>query len=454
MRTHSLERRVFTALLTLALSVFLLTAASLVMLSWTAYERTAENELHIDATRYAQVLRARDAASARAIISALPNTATRYTLIDGDGTVLADTSVPATSLDNHNGREEIAAAREHGSAVVIRHSHTLREDSMYAAALVPGTSLVIRAAQTRTSLASYSLSLAPMLVLIAVGVVALSIVAARLLTRRIVRPLRRIDLRKPLDNVPYHEMRPLLERVDEQRLELLARNERLEQTANLRREFTSNVSHDMKSPLQVIGGYAELIEQGVAKPEDIPRFAGIIRTEAASMRTLIDNVLTLSQLDEGGHWTLSAIDIAPICERVIERLHTKARERGVRVNLQAEHVRALGSAQLAEQVLYNLIDNAIQHGKENGTVDVAVRKTGEKVVITVCDDGPGVPAELRSRIFERFYRADAARSRTHGNTGLGLAIAKHDCATMRGHIDVSDSPTGGACFAVTLNAVA
>ena len=261
-----------------------------------------------------------------------------------------------------------------------------------------------------------------------------------------------MSLEDPLASEAYAEVEPLLDRIDVQRRELLEQNSELEQAVNVRREFTGNVSHEMKSPLQVIGGYAELIESGITSPEDTKRFAGLIRSEAQSMRTLIDDVLLLSKLDEGaGGGALLEIDLASACERAIDRLEPAAAARKVHVRLKLqEGVVVLGSLTLVEQIVYNLVDNAIRYGKEHGEVLVETYVAGELVKLVVSDDGAGIPPEARERVFERFYRVDTSRSRDMGGTGLGLAIVKHAAESMNGVVSVGKSVLGGARFEVSL----
>ena len=211
----------------------------------------------------------------------------------------------------------------------------------------------------------------------------------------------------------------------------------------------------MKTPLQVIGGYAELMEAGVVPAQDVPRFAGLIRTEASSMRTLIDDVLTLSRLDEQGagqgQEQGDPVDLAQVCRRVAERLTPRAQERGETIQLacRGSHI-VRASASLAEQMVYNLVDNAVRYNREGGLVLVAVTSDDANVELEVSDEGTGIPPELRERVFERFYRVDASRSRETGGTGLGLAIVKHAVETMGGTVSIDDSPCGGARFIVKL----
>ena len=273
--------------------------------------------------------------------------------------------------------------------------------------------------------------------------------------RKIASPLVDVDLEDPLSCDAHAEVMPLLERVSVQKLELMEKNEKLQSAVNMRREFTGNVSHEMKSPLQVIGGYAELIESGVAKEEDARRFAGLISSEAHAMRTLIDDVLTLSRLDEMQVDSASTFDMVAAFGSASARLESLAQARNVQVTIHGvERALVCGSSSLAEQMAYNLIDNAIRYGSEGGVIDVEVVLDGALVKASVSDEGPGVPAETRERIFERFFRVDTSRSRETGGTGLGLPIVKHAALSMGGEVIADESPLGGLLVAVQLPSAA
>ena len=380
-------------------------------------------------------------------LQALPLTDTRVTLVAADGTVLFDSAVDASTLGNHSQRAEIAQALESGQGVLLRRSQTLGRDTLYAAVSV-GDKAVLRLAETRTSLASFLGRMGWQLALSRVVIFVLSLFASRLLTLMVVRPLQEIDLTRPLQNRAYAELQPLLVRVDEQRRELETQNDELQRAVTLRREFTGNVSHEMKTPLQVIGGYAELMEQGVVPPQDVPRFAGLIRRESEHMRLLIDDVLALSRLDEstGGD---EPVALRQVCCRVAARLEPASSAKSLRVTLDCQDAVVMGVPSSVEQLVYNLLDNAIEYSPVAGVVSVKVRDEGDGgVVLTVRDQGPGIPDELKERVFERFFRVDSSRSRDTGGTGLGLAIVKHAAESMGGTVEVLDAPGGGACLRV------
>ena len=219
----------------------------------------------------------------------------------------------------------------------------------------------------------------------------------------------------------------------------------------LRREFTSNVSHELKTPLTTIYGISDMLVGGIVKPEDIPGFAKNIRDEAGRMITLIQDILKLSQLDEN---TFSdqreRVDLYELAQSAAERLRPQADEKHVTISVTGERSEFTGIATFLEYMIYNLLDNAVKYNKQGGRADVDVRSSGDDIVVTVSDTGIGVPADSIDRIFERFYRADKSHSRKIGGTGLGLSIVKHGVSLHGGSITVKSSEGSGTTFTMAL----
>lgn len=219
----------------------------------------------------------------------------------------------------------------------------------------------------------------------------------------------------------------------------------------LRREFTSNVSHELKTPLTTIYGISDMLVGGIVKPEDIPGFAKNIRDEAGRMITLIQDILKLSQLDEN---TFSdqreRVDLYELAQSAAERLRPQADEKHVTISVTGERSEFTGIATVLEEMIYNLLDNAVKYNKQGGRADVDVRSRGDDIVVTVSDTGIGVPADSIDRIFERFYRADKSHSRKIGGTGLGLSIVKHGVSLHSGSITVKSSEGSGTTFTMAL----
>lgn len=219
----------------------------------------------------------------------------------------------------------------------------------------------------------------------------------------------------------------------------------------LRREFTSNVSHELKTPLTTIYGISDMLVGGIVKPADIPGFAKNIRDEAGRMITLIQDILKLSQLDEN---TFSdqreRVDLYELAQSAAERLRPQADEKHVTISVTGERSEFTGIATVLEEMIYNLVDNAVKYNKQGGRADVDVRSSGDDIVVTVSDTGIGVPADSIDRIFERFYRADKSHSRKIGGTGLGLSIVKHGVSLHGGSITVKSSEGSGTTFTMAL----
>lgn len=216
-----------------------------------------------------------------------------------------------------------------------------------------------------------------------------------------------------------------------------------------RREFTANVSHELKTPLQGIIGSAELIENGMVKPDDLPRFVGHIHTEAARLVTLIDDIIRLSQLDEGGELPTEPVDLLIVSQEAAETLQDAAAARQITLGVQGEPAVIPGVRRLLYEIVYNLCDNAIKYNRPGGRVDITVTPEDGAVVLTVSDTGVGIPKDSQSRIFERFYRVDKSRSKAVGGTGLGLSIVKHAALIQKADVRVESEPGEGSAFTVT-----
>lgn len=215
-----------------------------------------------------------------------------------------------------------------------------------------------------------------------------------------------------------------------------------------RREFTANVSHELKTPLQGIIGSAELIENGMVKPDDLPRFVGHIHAEAARLVTLIDDIIRLSQLDEGDAMPTEPVDLLAVSQEAAENLHDAAAARGVTVSVTGQPAVIPGVRRLIYEIVYNLCDNAIKYNRDGGRVDVTVAADADGSSITVADTGIGIAPEHQGRVFERFYRVDKSHSKASGGTGLGLSIVKHAVQYHHGRIELESTPGTGTTIRV------
>jgi len=475
----------------------------------------------------------------------------RVTWVDTDGTVLFDTQVDQTAMENHADREEIREAFATGSGSAVRNSSTLTEQTFYEAQrLKDGT--VLRISANQASAWALMIDLLWPIVLIALLAIGLSALLARRMARKIVEPLNKLNLEQPLSNDTYEELSPLLRRINQQHLQIhsqmrklqhktdefiqitshmqeglvvldrethirslntaamkifgteescvgssffqVNRSNALRQALNdaldrghgsavldmdgrayrfdmssiqsdgnllgavilvvdvteaqnaeqMRREFSANVSHELKTPLQGIIGSAELLESGMVKAEDTPRFVGHIRKEASRLVNLIEDIIRLSQLDEGVELPAEQIDMLALAEDVKEILTPSAAERNVKIDVTGNGFTIKGVRRMLQEIIYNLCDNAIKYNIPGGSVTIHA----ENNRLVVSDTGIGIPAEHKDRIFERFYRVDKSHSKASGGTGLGLSIVKHAAAYHKAEIALESTPGKGTTITI------
>ena len=217
-----------------------------------------------------------------------------------------------------------------------------------------------------------------------------------------------------------------------------------------RREFTANVSHELKTPLQGIIGSAELIENGMVKPEDMPRFTGHIRKEASRLVTLIEDILRLSQLDEGRQMPSEQVDLFELAEEVRSVLEGACEAKHINMKLMGEHVSIDGVKRLLYEIIYNLCDNAVKYNNEGGIADIDISSDEKNAYITVRDRGIGIPQDQQERVFERFYRVDKSHSKESGGTGLGLSIVKHAVSYHNGTVSMKSESGNGTEIRVSI----
>lgn len=219
-----------------------------------------------------------------------------------------------------------------------------------------------------------------------------------------------------------------------------------------RREFTANVSHELKTPLQSIIGSADLIESGLVKPEDMPRFIGHIKTDAARLVSLVSDIIRLSQLDENTEMNWETVDTLSVAKEALEMVGPIAESRNISLTIKGEPAPLTSVHKLLYDIIYNLCDNAVKYNKEGGFVKVDVKTAGDKVQVAVSDNGVGIAPADQSRVFERFYRVDKSHSRESGGTGLGLSIVKHAVAYLKGSISLESTLGKGTTITVSFPA--
>lgn len=343
---------------------------------------------------------------------------TRVTRIGADGTVLYDSGGDERLLENHKGREEVKQALASGEGEITRMSDTRdREMYYYATMLDDGT--VLRVSKNMESLAGTAFRMLPVMFLIAAVMILLTVILASWQTRRLIKPINELDIEHPLDNMVYEELTPLLTAMDQS-------NREKEEVSNMRKEFSANVSHELKTPLTSISGYAEIMKNGLVRPQDIPNFSERIYKEARRLITLVEDIIKLSKLDEESvELEKEDVELYGLCREIVSRLSPQANARRVQVSVQGEQVVYRGIRQILDEMIYNVCENAIKYNNEGGRVVVWCGKTLNGAKISVTDNGIGIPEEHLERIFERFYRVDKSHSKERGGTGLGLSIVKH-----------------------------
>ena len=480
----------------------------------------------------------------------------RLTWVDADGNVVFDSRADKSAMENHADREEIKEALAFGTGSSIRQSSTLTEQTIYEAIRLEDGSVLRISVSRATALVLVLGMLQPIAIVLVIAII-LSALLANRMAKRIVEPLNRLNLEKPMENDAYAELSPLLRRIHSQHKEieyqmcaLQQKQDEFEQiTDNMkealvlldsngrilsinpaaknlfgvntncigedfltidrkqdmhkaiqeatekgqcffhtkkngrdyqfdisridsaqemrgmvilafdvteqinaekhRREFTANVSHELKTPLQTIIGSAELMELGIVKEEDAPRFVNTIRKEASRLVTLIDDIIRLSQLDEGAEMPKEEVSLRVIAEEVSQNLADAAKLKDVSLEVTGDDGVMNGVHRLLYEVVYNLCDNAIKYNREGGAVKVNIEDMQDIVQLTVKDSGIGIPYEHQGKVFERFYRVDKSHSKQSGGTGLGLSIVKHAVQYHNGKISVESELNKGTTVSVT-----
>ena len=361
---------------------------------------------------------------------------TRVTRIDESGNVLYDSRRDADTLDNHSGREEVREALKSGEGEDVRRSVTVEKDLYYYALLLEDGS-VLRVSREVDSLASTALTMLPVIGGLAVLMIIFAMLLAKWQTARLIKPINELDLEQPLDNDVYTELSPLLTAMDRQ-------NREKEAVSNMRKEFSANVSHELKTPLTSISGYAEIMKNGMVRPADIPVFSERIYKEARRLITLVEDIIKLSKLDEESvELEKQEVDLYDLTREIVSRLSPQAFQKNIRMELTGEPVKYVGIRQILDEMVYNVCENAIKYNNDGGRVTVWVGNTLEGPKISVADTGIGIPKEHHERIFERFYRVDKSHSKERGGTGLGLSIVKHGALLHGAKVSVDSSPGRG-----------
>ena len=543
--------KIFKSILSVALAVLM---ASLIIITGVLYQyfgTTQEAQLRDELSLAAEATEQ----LGESYLNNLDSDRYRLTWVGADGTVIFDSHADVASMENHASREEIKEALVSGTGSSTRHSATLTEQTIYEATRLNDGS-VLRISVSRATALLLVLGMIQPIVIVLVIAIALSAWLAHRMAKRVVGPLNKLDLEKPMENDAYEEISPLLHRIHAQHKEikyqmnaLKRKQDEFEQiTGNMkealvlldntgrivsinpaakalfgasstcvgedfltidrkqnmrmaleeantqghadfrtkkngreyqfdlsridsdgknhgmvilafditeqvnaekhRQEFTANVSHELKTPLQSIIGSAELMENGIVKAEDIPRFIGHIRKEASRLVFLIDDIIRLSQLDEGAEMPREDVSLKVLSEEICETLADAAKMKDVSLEVTGDDGVINGVRRLLYEVVYNLCDNAIKYNNPGGKVEVAVAEQQGSVKISVSDTGIGIAPEHQDKVFERFYRVDKSHSKQSGGTGLGLSIVKHAVQYHHGKITVESELNKGTTISV------
>ena len=543
--------KIFKSILSVALAVLM---ASLIIITGVLYqyfgtmqESQLKDELSLAAEATQQL--------GESYLSNLDSDRYRLTWVSSDGTVIFDSHADAVSMGNHADREEIKEALVSGTGSSTRQSSTLTEQTIYEATRLDDGS-VLRISVSRATALVLVLGMLQPIIIVLVIALAFSAWLAHRMAKRVVEPLNKLDLEKPMENEVYEELSPLLHRIHAQHLEIKGQMRTLKNkqdefdqiTSNMkeglvlldgmgrilsinpaakalfgagascvgtdfltidrkqnmrialdeanarghadfrtkkngreyqfdlsridsdgsnhgmvilafditeqvnaekhRQEFTANVSHELKTPLQSIIGSAELMENGIVKTEDVPRFVGHIRKEASRLVFLIDDIIRLSELDEGAEMPHEDVSLKVLSEEVCETLADAAKLKDVSLEVTGDDGVINGVRRLLYEIVYNLCDNAIKYNNPGGSVKVTVAQKPGEVLLSVQDTGIGISPEHQDKVFERFYRVDKSHSKQSGGTGLGLSIVKHAVQYHHGKITVESELNKGTTISV------
>lgn len=405
--------KTFTKILSLGLGIVIVTSILTVLIFHSYYEKQAQENLKSIATLVSSEINSNNDYS---FINNVDND-TRLTVINSNGVVLADSVEDASKMESHSDRPEFKEALNNGEGSIIRKSTTIDKNTYYYAIKLDNGN-VLRVSVTSDSVFIIFYESLIFIAIVCFAVMLLSLAISFAITKSIVKPITELgqNLDNPEECETVEELTPFVDALKDykQKQKLLDKQ---------KKEFTANVSHELKTPLTSIAGYAELIESGMAKPEDVKPFASTIRKQALRLVSLAEDIIQLSQLDEANSQSIvfEEIDLARIAERCASSLEMNARGKGVKLSVETQECYVNGNAQLLEELVYNLIDNAIRYNVEQGSVEIKVKNK----TLLVADTGIGIPEKYQGRVFERFFRVDKSRSKETGGTGLGLAIVKH-----------------------------
>lgn len=480
----------------------------------------------------------------------------RVTLIDKDGTVLADSQVDVSKLENHGDREEVKQAETEGRGQSVRYSSTMTEKTVYYAQKLDNGQ-ILRISADQFTIVTILLGISQPIAIVVIAAIVLSLILSTNVAKHIVEPINDLDLDEPMENTVYDELSPLLRKIAHQnstieeqlkearqkqeefriitdnmsegfividnQMKILTYNaaalklfgaeqktpenilalsrskpfrdaiyksldgehSQAEMTTDervysiisnpvydteqevigavivviditeisrreqLRREFTSNVSHELKTPLTSISGFAEIMKSGGTDEATVVDFSRSIYDEAQRLISLVSDIIKLSELDDGTiEYEPETVDLYTLSLEIASRLSPQAQEKKIHFTVNGEKAEITGVRKILDEIIFNLCDNAVKYNRSGGDVKVSVKNSADTVTVTVSDTGIGIPTAQQDRVFERFYRVDKARSKSIGGTGLGLSIVKHGVMYHNAQISLESKENEGTTVVI------
>ena len=480
----------------------------------------------------------------------------RVTLIDKDGTVLADSQVDVSKLENHGDREEVKQAETEGRGQSVRYSSTMTEKTVYYAQKLDNGQ-ILRISADQFTIVTILLGISQPIAIVVIAAIVLSLILSTNVAKHIVEPINDLDLDDPMENTVYDELSPLLRKIAHQNstieeqlkearqkqeefriitdnmsegfividnqmkiltynaaaLKLFGAEQKIpenilalsrskpfrdaiyksldgehsqaEMTTDervysiisnpvydteqevigavivviditeisrreqLRREFTSNVSHELKTPLTSISGFAEIMKSGGTDEATVVDFSRSIYDEAQRLISLVSDIIKLSELDDGTiEYEPETVDLYTLSLEIASRLSPQAQEKKIHFTVNGEKAEITGVKKILDEIIFNLCDNAVKYNRSGGDVKVSVKNSADTVTVTVSDTGIGIPTVQQDRVFERFYRVDKARSKSIGGTGLGLSIVKHGVMYHNAQISLESKENEGTTVVI------
>lgn len=441
MKSKSLTLRIFLNTFLVGVAVYFLCSIIFIDSFYGYFENQIFSELEKECDYLSQIGQAENFKNIK--------TENRITIIDFDGNVIFD-SIASEKLENHASRKEFIEAMKNGTSKVSRYSSTMLQKTLYVAKRLPNQTVIrISCEQHTVGVLIFGMSQ----ILLALLIIALitSGIFASLLSKKITKTIEKIDFENPEKSETYEEFNPFLKRIIEENFEKKQREE-------IRRQFSANVSHELKTPLTSISGFAEMMKSGLVDLETMKNFSEDIYNESQRMILLVNDILKLSKLDEESiSIEKENIDIEETCLNLIKSLESTAKRKNVTIEFEnkAENPIINGVPTVINEMIYNLIENAIKYNKQNGFVFVKIENLKlEKnyLKISVKDTGIGFAETEKERIFERFYRIDKSRSKNPDEkttgTGLGLSIVKHGAKYHNAKVTVKSVVGEGSEFCV------